>query len=63
MPFSDEIKGVELELHKRHFKCENWQTKIFTEKNLIFMSNFGQYTNDFEKKYIQWNWSLLVEIN
>ncbi|MDQ7022896.1 MAG: hypothetical protein Q9M97_05175 [Candidatus Gracilibacteria bacterium] len=27
-------------------------------KNLIFMSNFGQYTNDFEK-YIQWNWGFV----
>ncbi|MDQ7023043.1 MAG: hypothetical protein Q9M97_05960 [Candidatus Gracilibacteria bacterium] len=31
--------------------------QIFDEK-FDFMSNFGQYTNDFEK-YIQWNWSFV----
>ena len=49
-------KMIELELHKRYFKCDNCKTDFY--EKFDFMSNFGQYTNDFEK-YIQWNWGFV----
>ncbi|MDQ7022081.1 MAG: hypothetical protein Q9M97_00865 [Candidatus Gracilibacteria bacterium] len=32
--------------------------KQISYEKFDFMSNFGQYTNDFEK-YIQWNWGFV----
>jgi len=49
-------KMIELELHKRHFRCNNCKTDFY--EKFDFMSDFGQYTNDFEK-YIQWNWGFV----
>ena len=37
-------KMIELELHKRHFKCKNCKTNFY--EKFDFMSEFGQYTND-----------------
>ncbi len=46
-------KIIELELHKRYFRCTKCNTRFF--EKFDFESPFWMYTTDFEK-YIQWNW-------
>ena len=46
-------KIIELELHKRHFRCTNCQKDFY--ETFHFESIFWYYTTHFEK-YIQWNW-------
>ena len=46
-------KIIELELHKRYFRCNNCKTQFY--EKFDFESPFWIYTNHFEQ-YIQWNW-------
>jgi len=46
-------KIIELELHKRYFRCNNCESQFY--EKFEFESPFWMYTAHFEK-YIQWNW-------